>query len=63
MIRNDIFSFGKLYFPLVVGDMLEQNIFGISDLDALVDNITSPRHRPHRDRLRYFVKTYNERKG
>ena len=39
LIRTFMFCFDKLHFLLAVWDMLEQNFFGISDANPLVDNI------------------------
>ena len=43
LIKTAIFCFEKFCFLLLVGDMPEQNIFGILDSDCLVDSI-SPRY-------------------
>ena len=37
-----MFCFDKFHFLLVVGDVLEQNIFGILDSVYLENNITPP---------------------
>ena len=37
-----MFCFDKLHFLLAVGDILEQILFGIPDMESLVDNVASP---------------------
>ena len=36
-MKTAMFCFGQFHFLLAVGDMLEQNVFIIPDLDHLVD--------------------------
>ena len=48
-IKTALFCFEKFCFMFVVGDMPEQNVFGVPDSEYLVDNI-----KVHKDPPRDF---------